>query len=46
MPRKENIHNMFNSIASDYDKLNHIMSPSQVLGLKVCATTPGKMYLK
>lgn len=26
MPRKENIHNMFNSIASDYDKLNHIMS--------------------
>ena len=26
MPRKEKIHDMFNSIAADYDKLNHIMS--------------------
>ena len=26
MPRKEKIHDMFNSIAGDYDKLNHIMS--------------------
>ncbi|MGM9740372.1 MAG: bifunctional demethylmenaquinone methyltransferase/2-methoxy-6-polyprenyl-1,4-benzoquinol methylase UbiE [Candidatus Cryptobacteroides sp.] len=26
MPRKEKIHDMFNNIAVDYDKLNHIMS--------------------
>ena len=26
MPKKDNIQNMFDSIAPEYDKLNHIMS--------------------
>ena len=26
MPKKENIRQMFDSIASDYDRLNHLMS--------------------